>query len=103
MTNPKDQTRCPKCGRMYCEGYWNEGVCVADMMFGGEPTADGDAVAYYLRDWYEKHRESWWDRNRFSKNQALLRAGCADEFMLALINELARIEGARSRAGTAVR
>lgn len=29
----KTQNCCPKCGRMYCEGYWGEGVCTADMKF----------------------------------------------------------------------
>lgn len=80
---------------MYCEGYWGEGVCTADMHFGHDPTAAGDAMAEYLRVWYEAHRESWWDRNQFSKNQQLLRAGVADSFMLGLLNEVHRIQEAR--------
>jgi hypothetical protein len=87
-----DQTLCPKCGRMYCEGFWSEGVCISDMHFCGEPTADFDAKGEYLRVWYEKHRETWWDRSRYSKNQQLLNAGCADEFILGLLNEVRRIE-----------
>lgn len=94
---PHDQTFCPKCGRMYCEGFWREGVCVADMSFCGEPTADFDETGRCLRVWYEAHRESWWDRASFSKNQALLNAGCADEFMLGLINEVGRINAERQR------
>lgn len=88
----KDQTFCPKCHRMYCEGYWGEGVCTAEMHFCGEPTADGDTVAGYVRTWYEKHRETWWDRFPLSKNQQLLSAGCADEFMLAFIGEVGRVK-----------
>lgn len=96
----KDQTLCPKCGRMYCEGFWHEGVCTSDMHFCGEPTSDFDERGRCLRVWYEAHRESWWDRNRFSKNQALLRMGTADEFMLALLNEVHRInEEARRQTG----
>lgn len=93
----KDQTHCPKCGRMYCEGYWKEGVCVSDMHFCGEPTADFDASAEYLRAWYEAHRESRWERNRFSRNQARLRMGAADEFMLGLLNEVHRINSERTK------
>lgn len=97
MTHPKDQTWCPKCGRMYCEGYWREGVCTADMHFSGEPTSDFDATGEYLRAWYEVHRETWWDRNRYSKNQKLLRMGTADNFMLGLLNEVHRINEERKR------
>jgi hypothetical protein len=82
---------------MYCEGFWGEGICTADMYFCGEPTADGDAVAEYVRVWYEAHRESWWDRNSYSKNQALLRAGCADSFMLSFIAEVGRVEAEAQR------
>ena len=85
---PKDQTLCPKCGRMYCEGYWKEGVCVADMGFCGEPTADGDLIAGYVRVWYEAHREGWRDRYRQQWTWA------ADEFMLGLIQEVGRVHQA---------
>ena len=34
------------------------------MFFPSDPTARGDQVASYVRQWYEKNRESWWDRNR---------------------------------------
>lgn len=97
MIDPYDQTPCPKCHRLYCEGYWNEGVCIADMHFCGEPTADFDEEGRCLRAWYEKHRESLWDRNRFSGNQARLRMGAADEFMLGMVNELHRIQSERNR------
>lgn len=82
----KDQTFCPKCGWMYCPGYWNEGVCLSDMHFCGEPTADGDACAQYLRVWYEKHHESWWDRRKKRWEWA------ADNLMLGMINEIGRIQ-----------
>lgn len=89
----KDQTLCPKCGRMYCDGFWCEGVCTADMDFCGEPTADFDEVGRCLRVWYEAHRETWWDRNRpqlfsFRDNSGVV----ADEFMLGMLNEVRRIE-----------
>jgi hypothetical protein len=99
----KDQTHCPKCGWMYCEGYWGEGVCIADMHFCGEPTADGDAVADYVRQWYERNRESWWDRCRLSRNQQLLNAGCADSFILSLISEVARVQSECERQNAARR
>lgn len=83
----KDQSFCPKCHRMYCEGYWGEGVCLADMYFGGEPTARGDMIAWYVRQWYELHRETWWQR--FWRREE-----CADEFMLAFIGEVRRVEAA---------
>lgn len=82
---------------MYCEGYWGEGVCTADMFFGSEPTAAGDAFAEYVRHWYEINRESWWDRNRFSRNQRLLRAGVADSFMLRFIGEVERVSAEAER------
>lgn len=88
----KDQTLCPKCGRMYCEGFWREGVCTTDMHFSGEPTSDFDEAGRCLRVWYEAHRESWWDRNPHSKNQRLLRAGTADNLMLGMLNGVRRIE-----------
>lgn len=79
---------------MYCEGYWGEGVCTADMHFCGEPTADGDAIAEYVRTWYEKHRETWWDRHRPSADRKGVHA---DEFMLALIGEVGRVSAEHQR------
>jgi hypothetical protein len=78
---------------MYCEGYWGEGVCIADMKFCGEPTSDGDQVASYVRVWYEAHRESWWQRLWFNRQWRF----SADEFMLGLINEVSRVEQERDR------
>lgn len=88
----KDQTLCPKCGRMYCEGYWNEGVCTKDMQFCGEPTADGDEAARCLRVWYEIHREDLRERLWRKTHE-----GLADEFMLSLAGEVRRIEEERQR------
>ena len=76
---------------MYCEGYWGEGVCVADMRFSGEPTSDGDSAAEYLRVWYEAHREGWNERRK--KRWRVT----ADNLMLGLINEMHRIECERQR------
>lgn len=92
MTNiMKNQSYCPKCHRMYCEGYWNEGVCIADMQFCGEPTADGDIAASYLRVWYEAHRESWYER--LGKPWLSF----ADNLMLGLMAEVRRIKNERQR------
>jgi hypothetical protein len=98
MSREKDQTFCPKCHRMYCEGYWGEGVCTADMHFGGEPTADGDAVAEYVRRWYELHRESWWDRHRPMADRNGIHA---DEFMLAFLGEVRRVTSEATKQITA--
>lgn len=76
---------------MFCEGYWKEGVCTADMKFCGEPTADGDAVATYVRAYYEAHREGWRDRYRKQWQWA------ADEFILGLIGEVRRVQQERER------
>lgn len=94
MNAPKDQTHCPKCGWMYCEGYWGEGVCLADMAFSSDPTSVGDEMADYLRRWYELNRETWWDRHRPSADR---RGFHADNFMLSLINEVSRIQGEAER------
>lgn len=91
MGREKDQTFCPKCGRMYCEGYWGEGVCTADMSFSDDPTACGDEIAYYVRRWYEINRESWWDRHGPNSDR---RGYHADEFMLSFLNEVGRVNNA---------
>lgn len=96
---PKDQSLCPKCGRMYCEGSWGEGVCTADMTFSSEPTSRGDDIAEYLRRWYELNRESWWDRHRAMADRNGVHA---DEFMLSFINELRRIDAACAKSMTAM-
>lgn len=52
-----------------------------------DPTARGDLVASLVRHWYERNRESWWDRHK----PGIIGAGPdrsgehADEFMLRLI------------------
>jgi hypothetical protein len=55
---------------------------------GGDPTSRGDGVASEVRKWYERHRESWWDRHRFLPwYSSPDRSGeHADEFMLRLIS-----------------
>jgi hypothetical protein len=82
---------------MYCEGFWDDGVCTADMHFCGEPTSDFDEAGRCLRVYYEAHRETWWDRYPASRNQRLLFAGCADEMMLGMLNEVHRINCERDR------
>lgn len=91
----KDQTFCPRCGRLYCEGFWQEGVCIKDMHFCGEPTADFDESGRCLRAYYEAHRETLWDRSKF--NRRAWREGLADEFMLGILNEVDRIDEERKR------
>jgi hypothetical protein len=55
----------------------------------GEPTADGDAMAGYLREWYERNRESWWERRRRRRYPGNIQA---DSFMIRLMMEVGRIE-----------
>ena len=50
--------------------------------FSADPTARGDQVVKYVREWYEENRESWWDRHRPSADRHGLHA---DEFMLRLV------------------
>jgi hypothetical protein len=85
-----DQSFCQKCGRMYCEGYWGEGVCVTDMHFCGEPTADGDETARCLRLWYEARRETAWERSKINPRGRAWEYA-ADNLMLGLIIEIHRI------------
>ena len=89
----KDQTFCPKCRRMYCEGFWGEGICIADMKFSSDPTSVGDEIADYVRYWYERNRETWFDRHQINPfGAATDRSGVhADEFMLRFIGEVGRV------------
>jgi hypothetical protein len=58
-----------------------------------DPTSRGDMCAELMRRWYEKNRESWWDRHK----PGIIGAGPdrsgvhADEFMLRLLGEAYRI------------
>lgn len=56
------------------------------MNFSDEPTARGDQIAGYVRDWYEKNRETWRDRFWRWRHQ-----DAADEFMLRLVGEVCRV------------
>lgn len=67
-------------------------IPTSEMRFSGDPTADGDTAAEYMRAWYEAHRET--DRARKGKPWEL---GLADNFMLGLMNEASRIEAERRR------
>jgi hypothetical protein len=59
-----------------------------------DPTSRGDIIASVLRQWYERNRETWWDRHK----PGIMGAGPdrahvhADEFMLALINKVREID-----------
>lgn len=55
-----------------------------------DPTTIGDCIADEVRLWYEANRETWWERRK-------RRGGVADEFMLALINEVHRVESSLPR------
>jgi hypothetical protein len=61
------------------------------MKFSREPTARGDQIAGYVREWYEANREGWWDRRRKTWRYA------ADEFILHLIGEVHRVESEAAR------
>ena len=63
--------------------------------FCGEPTADGDIMADWLRQWYEANRESWFDRHwPFGINRRHGSA-LADEWMLGFIQQFNRVQKAR--------
>ena len=69
--NPDYQTFCPKCHRMYCPGFWGEGVCTADMHFCGEPTATRSLATCASGTSYTANRGALatasvtrWDRDR---------------------------------------
>ena len=59
-----------------------------------DPTTRGDLVAETVRAWYEKNRETWWDRHRPGIfGAAPDRAGVhADNFILELIQAVHRTE-----------
>lgn len=63
------------------------------MRDGLDPTSRGDIIANVIRAWYERNRESWWDRHK----PGIYDAGPdrdgshADEFMLRFIGEVQRI------------
>ena len=67
-------------------------IPVSEMQFCGEPTADGDTAAEYLRAWYESNRET--DRQRKGRPWEL---GLADNFIIGLMNEVYRIESEKHR------
>lgn len=53
-----------------------------------EPTSRGDMIAELMRSWYEKNRESWWERH---KPSAPRKGEVADGFMYDLTREAVRI------------
>ena len=53
-----------------------------------DPTSAGDMRADLMRRWYERNRETWWDRHRPGADR---RGYHADEWMLGMMNEAYRI------------
>ena len=53
-----------------------------------DQTARGDMEADLMRYWYERNRETWWDRHRPNADRKGIHA---DEFILGLMNEARRI------------
>lgn len=58
-----------------------------------DPTARGDIIASVVRDWYERNRETWWQRHK----PGIMGVGPdrsgehADEFMLRFIGKVGEI------------
>jgi hypothetical protein len=50
-----------------------------------EPTERADRIAAEVRRWYERNRETWWQRSRFNPRGRRWETS-ADEFMLGLID-----------------
>lgn len=50
-----------------------------------DPTARGDMEAQLVRNWYERHRETWLERRR-------RRAECADDFIMDLMAYVSRVQ-----------
>ena len=63
--------------------------------FCGEPTADGDSEAMYLREWYEANRETWWQRH--GPYAIGLSSDRADDFMMMLGQQAAVIAAERAK------
>ena len=59
-----------------------------------DPTSRGDLIAEKVRQWYEAHRETWWDRHKPGIIGASPdRDGShADEFILGFIQAVRQAE-----------
>ena len=64
------------------------------MAFSFDTTSRGDDIADYVRRWYELNRETWWDRHRPNADRKGVHS---DSFMLAFINEIARVSAEADR------
>jgi hypothetical protein len=72
----------------------------SEMRFSSEPTARCDDIATYVRKWYEANRETWWRRHAIGMLLTGHAPGAtpdrdgthADEFMLAFIAEVNRVQ-----------
>lgn len=60
-----------------------------------DPTERADRVAAEVRTWYERNRETWWQRWRFNPRGRVWERGAADEFMLGLIEAVRAAENDR--------
>lgn len=57
-----------------------------------DPTSRSDAINADLRNWYETHRETWWDRNAHFLVWRSYIPGLADGFMFAIVREVERLQ-----------
>ena len=69
--------------------FFHEYPFVTKYEFSSDPTARGDDIASYAREWYEVHRESWFERHRLGSWHR--RKETADNFMLSFVAEIHKI------------
>ncbi len=62
-----------------------------DLEFSSDPTSRSDEIADYVRQWYEQHRETWFERHSPFGTNRKRGSALADEFMLGLIAEVRRV------------
>lgn len=56
-----------------------------------DATSRSDAINSDLREWYEKNRETWWQRHAPFQLGGSRLPGCADSFMFCLVEEVDRL------------
>lgn len=57
-----------------------------------DPTARGDEIADRVRSWYERNRETWFDRHWPFGTNRKQGSALADNFMLGLVEAVFRAE-----------
>lgn len=62
-----------------------EGTTIEIPWFSIDPTARGDEIAWCVRQWYEKRRETWWERHTGRGVDIRTGGAIADEFMLRFV------------------